>query len=69
MKKSQRKGRKIKFPTKQIKKGKMVQLLEKEDYINLGVTDLMNKAAEVIKKRQEESKEVKRNGKYKRKKS
>lgn len=32
----------------------MTQLLEKEDYINLGATDLVSKAAEVIKKREEE---------------
>ena len=35
----------------------MTQLLENEDFINLGVTDFMNKAARVIKKR-EEGKEV-----------
>ena len=28
----------------------MTQLLENEDYVRLGVNDLMNKAAEVIRK-------------------
>lgn len=32
----------------------MTQLLENEDYVRLGVSDLMNKAAEVIRKRKEE---------------
>ena len=32
----------------------MVQLLEERDYLNLGVTELMNKAAEVIRKAKEE---------------
>ena len=36
----------------------MTQLLEKEDYMKLWVNDFMNKAAEVIKKREEEKKEV-----------
>ena len=36
----------------------MAQLLEKEDFIKLGVNDFMNKAAEVIKKREEEKKDV-----------
>jgi hypothetical protein len=36
----------------------MVQLLEKKDYINLGANDLMNRAADVIKKREEESRKV-----------
>lgn len=36
----------------------MVQLLEKEDYMKLSVYDLMNKAVEVIKKREEESRKV-----------
>lgn len=36
----------------------MTQLLEKKDYINLGATDLMNKAAEIIKKK--ERKKMKR---------
>ena len=36
----------------------MSQLLKKEDYINLGASDLMNKAAEVIKKREEGSREL-----------
>ena len=31
----------------------MTQLLEDKDYIKLGANDLMNKAAEVIKKRDE----------------
>lgn len=31
----------------------MVQLLEDKDYINLGASDLMNKAAEEIEKRRE----------------
>ena len=34
----------------------MTQLLEKKDYTNLGATDLMNKAAEEIKRREEELK-------------
>lgn len=34
----------------------MTQLLEKEDYIRLGATDLMKKAADVIKRREEELK-------------
>jgi len=37
----------------------MTQLLEEEDYKNLGADDLMNKAAEVIRKRDEESRELK----------
>ena len=37
----------------------MVQLLEKEDYVRLGTNDLVNKAAEVIKKREEESMDAK----------
>ena len=37
----------------------MTKLLEKEDYMKLGVNDFMNKAGEVIKKREEESKEEK----------
>lgn len=36
----------------------MTQLLVKEDYVRLGATDLMNKAAAVIKKGQEESRKV-----------
>ena len=36
----------------------MTKLLEKEDYMKLCVNDFMNKAAEVIKKREEEKKEV-----------
>lgn len=36
----------------------MVQLLKKEDYINLGASDLVNKAAEVIKKEHEESRKL-----------
>ena len=35
----------------------MTQLLENEDFINLGVTDFMNKAGRVIKKREEEKHE------------
>lgn len=31
----------------------MTRLLEKEDYVRLGANDLINKAAEVIKKREE----------------
>lgn len=36
----------------------MTQLLEKEDYVNLGATDLMNKAAKEIKKMEEELKKM-----------
>ena len=32
----------------------MTQLLENEDYVRFGANDLMNKAVEVIKKREEE---------------
>jgi len=32
----------------------MVQLLEERDYVNLGATELMNKAAEVVRKQKEE---------------
>lgn len=32
----------------------MAQLLEERDYMNLGATELMNKAAEVIRKAKEE---------------
>lgn len=35
----------------------MTQLLEKGDYIKLSTYDLMNKAADVIKKREEKSRE------------
>ena len=31
----------------------MIQLLEKEDYINLGANDLVKKAAEVIRREKE----------------
>lgn len=36
----------------------MIQLLEKEDYINLGANDLVKKAVEVIIKREEENKKL-----------
>ena len=32
----------------------MAQLLEERDYVNLGATELMNKAAEVIRRKKEE---------------
>lgn len=35
----------------------MTQLLENKDYVRLGVNDLMNKAVEVIKKREEEKRD------------
>ena len=38
----------------------MTQLLESSDYINLGANDLVKKGAEVIKKCEEEGKEVKK---------
>lgn len=36
----------------------MTQLLENSDYKNLGVNDLVGKAAEVIKKREEENRDT-----------
>ena len=41
----------------------MTKLLEDSDYRNLGVNDLMNKAAEVIRKGEVENKEIKRDNK------
>lgn len=38
--------------------GEMTQLLEKGDYIKLSTYDLMNKAADVIKKREEKSRKL-----------
>lgn len=32
----------------------MTELLDNKDYVNLGATDLLSKAAELIKKREEE---------------
>ena len=36
----------------------MSQLLEKEDYMKLNIYDLMNKAADVIRKREEEKEAI-----------